>query len=406
MFASLEVPNYRRHFIGTLVSASGTWMQSTGQTWLLLRVLNQRGTVVGLIVAMQFLPMLVAGPYGGLIADRFDKRRILLVTQVLYALVTGGLAIVTLTGHVHVWVVFVTAALGGSVSVIDVPTRQSFASELVGAELLPNAVGLSSSVNNAARAVGPAIAGIIIATTHNPGWCFGYNSFTYLVALVAISRMDANGLQRSKPVVRAKGQVRAGLAYVRANADLGAAMVVIAIVGTCSLNFLTLMPLLANNTFRASAATFGALSSALGVGSLMGALAVARHGRSSMRLVVAAAAALGVMMLAVAAAPVIWIALVALVVCGFAMTGFLASANTFLQLRAAPEMRGRVMSLYSLVIIGSSPIGGPLLALLSEKTDARVGFAFGGSVALLVAIVTVARRPGLIRPTTSVESSR
>jgi MFS family permease len=301
------------------------------------------------------------------------------------------LAAITLAGQVRVWIVFVSAGLGGVVSVIDVPTRQAFASELVGPELLTNAVGLSSSVNNAARAVGPALAGVIIAATHNSGWCFAYNSFSYLVAFVAILMMNPTSLQRSKRVVRAGGQVRAGLAYVRGHPDLAAGMVIITVVGVCSLNFLTLMPLLASDTFHAGAATFGALTSALGIGSLVGALLVARYGKASMRLVVGTATGLGVMMLAVAAAPVVWVALIALVICGVVMTGFLASANTFLQLRAEPQMRGRVMSLYSLVIIGSSPIGGPLLALLSEHTSPRIGFVFGGVVALLAALVSRVR---------------
>ncbi len=383
-FASLSVRNYRVFFFGMLVSATGTWMQSVAQGWLVLR-LTGSGTLVGLVTATQFVPMLLGGVWGGVIADRFDKRRTLFASQSLLAFSAALLALVTLTGVVRVWMVFACALLTGCATVVDNPTRQAFVSELVGPERVGNAVALNSAMFNAARIVGPAMAGLIILVA-GTGACFAYNAFSYLAVIISLSRMHPEELHRGKPVARAKGQVRAGLRYAWATPELRSTILLVAVVGTFALNFTVLTPLLVEFTFDAGPGTLGILTSCMGAGSLIGALVAAARGKPTPTLLVGAAAALGVVMLGVAASPSLPVAALMLSLTGAATITFLSTANTMLQLKSSTEMRGRVMSLYLLVFLGSTPIGGPIVGFVAETTSPRLGFVVGGIASLIGAL--------------------
>ncbi len=383
-FASMQERNYRVFFFGMLVSASGTWMQSVAQGWLVLQ-LTGSGTAVGLVTAAQFVPMLLGGVWGGVIADRFDKRRILFVSQSILATAAALLALVTLTGIVEVWMVFACALLTGVGTVIDNPTRQAFVSELVGPERVANAVALNSAMFNAARIVGPALGGLLILVG-GTGTCFAYNAISYLAVIFSLTRMRPEELQRGKPTGKAKGQVRAGLHYAWATPELRSTILLVAVVGTFALNFTVLTPLLVEFTFDAGPGTLGLLTSAMGGGSLVGALVAAARSKPTPQLLVGSAAALGLVMIGVALAPNLLVAGVLLALTGAATITFLSTANTTLQLSSSTEMRGRVMSLYLLVFLGSTPIGGPIIGAIAENANPRAGFVVGGVASLVGAM--------------------
>jgi MFS family permease len=383
-FASLAVRNYRLYFFGMLVSASGTWMQSVAQGWLVLKITGS-GTAVGLVTAMQFVPMLIGGAWGGVIADRFDKRRTLIVSQLALALSATALAAVTLSGVVTLWMVFAAAFLTGCATMIDNPTRQAFVIELVGPDRVANAVALNSAMFNAARIVGPALGGLLILVG-GTGTCFAYNAISYLAVVVGLMLMHTDELRRSAPIARAKGQVRAGFRYVLNTPALRRPLLLVAVIGTFSLNFTVLMPLLARFTFHAGPGTLGLLTSAMGLGSLVGALAAAARSKPSPTLLVAAGFALGVFMLGVAVAPTLLIAIPMLALAGAATITFLATANSLLQIASSMEMRGRVMALYALVFLGSTPIGGPIVGAAAQRFGPRAGFGIGAAAAFVGAV--------------------
>lgn len=380
-FASLQVRNYRVFFLGMLVSATGTWMQSVAQGWLVLQ-LTGSGTLVGLVTAAQFVPMMLGGVWGGVVADRFEKRRTLYVSQSILAVAAGLLAIVTLTGVVQVWMVFACALLTGVGTVIDNPTRQAFVSELVGPDRVANAVALNSAMFNAARIVGPALAGLLILVA-GTGTAFAYNALSYVAVLVSLTLLRTEELHRGKPTGKAKGQIRAGLQYAWATPELRSTILLVAVVGTFALNFTVLTPLLVKDTFGAGPGTLGILTSSMGAGSLVGALVAAARAKPTPKVLVGAAGALGVVMLGVAASPTLLVAGVLLALTGAATITFLSTANSTLQLRSSTEMRGRVMSLYLLVFLGSTPIGGPIVGRIAEVVDPRAGFVVGGVASII-----------------------
>jgi MFS family permease len=400
-FASLSVRNYRVFFLGMLVSATGTWMQSVAQGWLVLQ-LTGSGTAVGLVTATQFVPMLVGGVFGGVIADRFDKRRILFVSQSVLGVSAGILAIVTLTGVVQVWMVFACALLTGCGTVVDNPTRQAFVSELVGPDKVANAVALNSAMFNAARIVGPAMAGLLILVA-GTGTCFAYNALSYGAVLISLTRLHTDELHRGKPGARGRGQVRAGLAYAWKHPELRSTILLVAVVGTFALNFTVLTPLLVEFTFDAGPGTLGILTSLMGAGSLVGALVAAARAKPTPKVLIGAAGALGLAMFGVAASPTIAVAGFFLALTGAATITFLSTANSTLQLSSSTEMRGRVMSLYLLVFLGSTPIGGPIVGFLAEQLSPRAGYVVGAVASIVGALfaagsVLRARRRSLLTP--------
>lgn len=385
-FASLSIRNYRLFFWGQLVSMTGTWMQSVAQGWLVLR-LTGSGVAVGTVTGLQFLPMLLAGAWGGVIADRVDKRRALIATQVSMAVVAAVLAVLTVTDVVELWRVYLAAFVMGCANVIDTPTRQAFVTEMVGREGLPNAIGLNSAVFNGSRVVGPAVAGSLIVGVGL--WtCFLVNALSFLAVIGGLLAMRVDELHRGAPVPRQPGQVRAGLRYVWASTERRWTILLVAAVGTFGFNFGVVLPLMARFTFGRGAGTFGLMTAVMGLGSLVGALATAARSRpSSTRVLVAACGVTGVTMLAAAAAPTLALELVMLALVGAAVITFMTTANSILQLGSEPAMRGRVMALYALVFLGSTPIGGPIVGWLSEAFGPRYGLGAGGGVALAASAV-------------------
>jgi MFS family permease len=382
-FAALETPNYRRYFTGQAISLVGTWMQTVAQAWLVLQMTGS-GTALGLVAAVQFLPVLALAPYGGLLVDRADKRRLLIGTQTALGALALTLGVLTVSGVVQLWMIIVLAALLGLVNACDNPGRQAFALELVGRETLRNAVSLNSILVNAARAVGPAVAGALIATV-GIGACFLVNAASYVAVLAALVGMDASTLQPSPPALRARGQVREGLRYVAGNGGLMVPLVMLALIGTLAYEFSVVLPVLAHHTFHGGAGTYALLTSAMGVGAILGGLVVAGRGGTGIRALSLAALTFGTALGLAAAAPSLPMAVVALALVGAASITFLATGNTTLQLTSDPAFRGRVMALWAVAFLGSTPLGGPIVGLVADGISPRGGLALGAIACLIAA---------------------
>jgi MFS family permease len=384
-FTSLRVPNYRRYFAGQVVSLAGNWMQIVAETWLVLR-LTGSGALVGVAAALQFLPMLLFGALGGVLADRVPKRRLLTITQTLMALPALALFGLVETGSVQTWMVLALILARGAVNAADNPARQSFVSEMVGRERLVNAVSLNSVIVHVARIAGPAVAALVIATA-GVGPCFLINALSFVAMLVALRRMDPRALEPAPVVRREPGQLRAAVRYVLATPALRTPLAMMAVIGTLSYNFQVLLPLLAHFTWHGSASAYAALTCAMGVGSVAGALVAGARGRIGPGLLAGAAAAFGAATLVAAAAPTLALQMLVLAPLGAASVTFAAGVNSTMQLTADPAMRGRVMALYSVVFLGSTPIGAPLIGLLAESAGPRAGLAVGGVAALATGAV-------------------
>ncbi len=395
-FRSLKVRNYKLFFFGQLVSVSGTWMQQVAQDWLVLK-LSDSGTAVGITTGLQFLPMLLFGMVGGIIADRRDKRRVLLATQTTAGLLALAMGVLVLSGHVELWHVYVLAFLLGCVTAVDNPTRQAFVTEMVGPDEVTNAVGLNSATFNAARVIGPAIAAIVIQVS-GIAPAFFVNAASYLAVLAGLHAMRPEELFRQAPAARSKGQIREGLRYVWATPELRSTIALVLVVATFGMNLSVVLPLLARFTFHGTAGTYGLLMSTMAVGSLGGALVAANRTRIDPRLRIGTAGVFGALSIVTAAAPTLWLAALLLVPTGAAAITFMALSNSTLQLSSAAHMRGRVMALYALVFLGSTPIGGPLIGWLSEVWSPRWSFALGGAITLVGATVTWLRQPAPVAP--------
>jgi MFS family permease len=384
-FSSLSVPNYRRYFAGQVVSVSGNWMQMVAEGWLVLS-LTSSGVAVGIATASQFVPLLFFGALGGLFADRYDKRKLLMCTQAAMAVPALFLLGVTAAGIVTPLMVYATAFTRGAVNALDNPARQSFVIEMVGADRVVNAVSLNSVIIHTSRIVGPALAGVVIAI-----WgvapCFGINALSFVAMLVALAGMSSAQLRRPKLVTHERGAFREGLRYVARNRELSIPLLLMAIVGTLSFNFQVVLPLMARFSFGGDATTYAILLSAMAVGSVTGALVNGARGRTNTGLITLSAAAFGVFGLVAAAAPTLPVEILALVPLGMASVTFAASVNSHLQLSVDPLMRGRVMALYSVVFLGSTPIGAPIAGWLSETVGARAGLVLAGVAALAAAVI-------------------
>src|SRR3954452_3295473 len=384
-FDSLSVPHYRRYFTGQVVSRARNWMQTVAEVWRIRR-LTGSGTMVGLAAALQFLPILVAGAWGGLLADRIPKRRLLTITQTLMAIPALTLWGLTAGGAVQTWMVLALIFARGAVNAVDNPARQSFVVEMVGPDRLVNAVSLNSVIVHTARIVGPATAGAGIALL-GVAPCFLLNALTFAAMLVALRRMEPGELAAAPVAAREHGQLRAALRYVLATPALRVPLAMMAVVGTLSFNFQVLLPLLAKFTWHGNASTYAALTAAMGVGSVGGALAAGARGRVSPRLIVAAALAFGTAELLVAGAPTLESQLLFLVPLGAASVTFAAGINSSLQIAVEPALRGRVMALYSVVFLGSTPIGAPLVGWLAQVAGPRAGLLAGALAALGAGVV-------------------
>ncbi|WP_055546643.1 MFS transporter [Streptomyces sp. NBRC 110028] len=396
MFRSLRVRNYRLFATGAVISNTGTWMSRIAQDWLVLS-LTGSSTAVGITTALQFLPMLLFGLYGGVIADRYPRRKLLLVTQAALGLCGLALAALTLSGHVQVWHVYLIAFLLGMVTVVDNPTRQVFVNEMVGPRDLRNAVSLNSANFQSARLIGPAVAGVLI-TAVGSGWAFLINGLSFGAPLIGLLLMRTGELHPVKRAPRGKGQLREGLAYVGRNPDLLWPIVLVGFIGTFGFNFPIWLSAFADDVFHAGPGTYGLLNTLIAAGSVTGALLAARRVTTRRRLLVGAALLFGVLEVAAAVTPYFWLFAALMVPVGIFSLTFNVTANSSVQLATDPAMRGRVMSLFMMVFVGGTPIGGPLIGWVTDTWGARVGFAFGGLISAAAAVgvgLALARAGGL-----------
>jgi MFS family permease len=382
-FSSLRIRNYRLYFTAQLISVSGTWMQTVAQAWLVLH-LTGSGVDLGIVVGLQFLPMLLFGPVGGLVADRFNKRQLLYLTQAAGGVLALVLGILVVSHEVQLWQVYLLAALLGMVNVFDNPARQTFIMEMVGRDDLPNAVSLNTVVMNASRVVGPAIGGVII-TVLGLGVCFFVNAASYIAVIIGLSMMRSSELHPTGTVERAKGQIRDGFRYVWRTPSLRNTLLAVAVIGIFAYNFTVTLALLAKDTFHGGAGTYSVLTACMGAGAVVGGLVAAHRARPTPRLLQVLALVFGGLLAAVALAPSLATAAVLIVAMGAASIGFIATANASLQLGADPAMRGRVMALYAMAFLGTTPIGAPLVGAIAQWTNPRVSLLVGAVATVLSA---------------------
>ncbi|MDQ2754881.1 MAG: MFS transporter [Actinomycetota bacterium] len=381
-FSSLKVRNFRYYFAGQSVSLMGTWMQGVAQSWLVF-TRTHSGFDVGLVVALQTLPILLFGPLGGTVADRFRKYDIIRLTQTLAGLQALTLGLLEVTGHLPTWAIYAVATSLGFVTMVDNPTRQTFIVEMVGRDELANAVTLNSVMVNAARAVGLAVAGELIATV-GTGWCFLINAVSYLFVLGALKAIHTDELSPAERTSRMKGQLTEGFRYVAHTPVLRDALLMMALVGMLAYEFQVSLPLMAGSTFHGNSATYGYLTASMGVGAVVGGLIAASNRSHQPRRLATTALLFGGTILLAAVAPTTLTEMLALLLVGALSVTFLSLGNAILQLQADPSMRGRVMGLWSVAFLGSTPIGGPIVGVVGGTLGARYGLGLGG-VATLVA---------------------
>jgi MFS family permease len=400
--------NFRLFFAGQAVSVTGTWMQMVAAAWLVLHLTNS-GVALGIDTALAFGPILVLGPLGGMVADRHDKRRILLGTQVAFGLLALALWAVVASGVVELWMVYALSFLQGVVTSVDQPTRQSFFAEMVEPRDLPNAVSLNSAVMTGTRIVGPALAGVLIAGV-GMEWCFLINAVSYLAVIAGLLAMRTDEL-RPHRATRSRGAIRNGLRYAWRTDELRRPLVLMSVLFLFSFNFSVLIPLFAQRTFDGDAGTLGVLFMVTGIGSLAGALVLAGRPNPSERRLARAAVGVGVVTMLVALAPTLPAAIAAMFPLGVASIVFFVTANSTLQLSSRPDMRGRVMALYGIVFLGSTPIAAPIAGWVGEHLGPRVGLAGGGVIALVTGLIglwALARRPaagsGAVEPERALEA--
>ncbi|MFJ6027879.1 MFS transporter [Pseudarthrobacter sp. NPDC092424] len=398
MFRALENRNYRIWAGGALVSNIGTWMQRVAQDWLVLTVLtNHSGTAVGITTGLQFLPMLLLGPYGGVLADRYRKRILLLWTQLAMGATGLAIGLLVVTGTAQLWHAYLAAFSLGMASALDAPARQAFVSELVGQENVSNAVALNSASFNTARLTGPAIAGVLIAWV-GTGPVFLLNAASFAAVVVSLFRIRTAELSPAAPAVRGKRKVAEGLRYVRRRPDLMMIMILVGVLGAFGMNFTIINALMSTTEFHAGPGEFGLLGSIMAVGTLAGALLAARRAGPRLRFLLGGALGLGFFTLLAGASPSFWLYAAALVPVGLATITFLNSCNTSIQLSVEPQFRGRVLALYLAVLQGGTALGAPLMGWVGGEFGARWAVAASGAVVLLAgsaAVVAVTRRSRL-----------
>jgi MFS family permease len=379
-FRSLHYRNFRLFFFGQLISQVGNWLTLVAQTLLVLK-LTDSGVALGVLAAAQFGPILVLGPWAGLVADRSDKRRLLLIVQTLAMVQSFTLAALAATGSPPVGAIYLVAMFGGVTMAFDNPTRRSFVVEMVPPDDIPNAVGLNSALMTSSRVVGPALAGLLV-TTVGYAWAFFGDGVSYFAVLAGLLMMRPSELRPAPVTPKAKGQVRAGFRYIRSVPELFVPMAMMAVVGTLSYNFPTVFPLFVTRDLGGSASAFTILFSLVSVGSLVGALITARRVDIGVRHVGVAAVAYGATLAVMAVVPGLLSALALGLVLGFFSISFIVSSTAIVQVRAAPEMRGRVLALQAMLFLGSTPIGGPIVGWVAEEFGARWSIALGAVAAL------------------------
>ncbi|MGR0158745.1 MFS transporter [Paenarthrobacter nitroguajacolicus] len=385
-FRSLGILNYRIWFFGALISNIGTWMQRTAQDWLVFDHLTAHDAgAMGITLALQLGPQLFLAPWAGLLADRYSRRKLLLLTLVAMALLSTGLGVLVLLGVAELWHVYLFALMLGIVTAVDAPVRQTFVSELVTDDYLPNAVALNSASFNVARMIGPAVSGVLTVVV-GPGWVFLINTVSFVAMLWALKLIPASSLRVQPRAAAGKGRIREGLRYVRNRPDIQVVLVAIFIVGTFGLNFPLFIAAMVGTQFGMDAGAFGALNSVMAIGSVTGALLAARRGRPRLRLIFGAAGGFGIASALAAMAPNAALFGLALVPCGLFALTLITSANGYVQSTTEAVMRGRVMSLYMAIFMGGTPIGAPLVGLVANVGGPRwaVGVAAVAGVSTAV----------------------
>ncbi|HZP29636.1 MAG TPA: MFS transporter [Acidimicrobiia bacterium] len=382
-FRSFGIRNFRLFFGGQLISQIGNWLTLITQTLLVLK-LTGNGFAVGLLTACQFAPVLVVGAWAGLVADRSDKRRLLMIVQIVAMAQSFALAGLAFMGNPPVVAIYGVALIGGVAIAFDNPARRAFVVEMVPEDHVHNAVSLNSALMTSARVVGPALAGLLIHVA-GYGWCFTLDALSYLAVLAGLWMMRTGELRPSPIAERAKGQVRAGLRYARRVPELWVPLVMMAVIGTLAFNFQVTMPLLVERTFHGNEATFTLLFSVLSIGSLAGALATARRRTISVRHVVVTATGFGAAMLVFAASPNLAASFPLGLALGATSIAFMTASTAIVQVESAPQMRGRVLALQAIVFLGSTPIGGPIIGELCDVFGPRAGFVAGGAATLAAA---------------------
>lgn len=403
MFSSLKVRNYRLFFSGQVISNIGTWMQRIAQDWLVFSLSGYNPLALGIAVALQFTPTVLLSLWAGVLADRVDKRRLLILIQSLSCVQAVVLGLLNITGVVQLWHVYALCVVLGCLGALEVPTRQSFVAEMVGREHIANAVSLNSSIFNMARIIGPAIAGFAI-TWVGTGWLFLANAASTLAVIAGLALMNPDKLFRGPAVIRAKGQLRDGLRYVRRRSDLVTVMVLVLFVSMFGLNFFTSLAIVARSVYGTAADGYGLLSTMIALGTFTGAMMGAKRGvkkQPRVRLLLISAFSLGALECLASLMPTYLTFGIALVPLGYATITFLNTANSLVQTAVSPEMRGRVMGLYVLVLIGGNPIGGPLTGWLANNFGGRSTFYVGGAISVAAAVVcavVLIRRGGVKLP--------
>lgn len=390
MFRSLSNLNYRIWFIGALVSNVGTWMQRTAQDWLVLtKLTDQDAAAVGVVMALQFAPMLVLMPLTGLAADRFDRRHLLMATQASMGAMGLGLGILTVTGWVELWHVYLFALLLGVAAAFDAPARQTFVSDLVEGRYLQNAVALNATSFNAARLIGPAAAGVLTAIV-GEGWVFLINAITFAATIGGLKLINPAKLFHSPRAVRARGQIRQGFRYIAGRPDIVVILVIVFLIGTFGLNFPIFTSTMASVEFHRGAADFGLLSSTMAVGSVVGALLSARRDKPKMGIVFLAALAFGLTCLISALMPGFWVFAASLALIGVSSQTLMTTANATVQLTTEPVMRGRVMSVYMAIFMGGTPLGAPIVGWVANELGPRWALGVGAVSGIMAFGVAVA----------------
>ncbi|TFD76845.1 MFS transporter [Cryobacterium sp. Sr8] len=385
MFRSLGGVNYRIWFAGALVSNIGTWMQRTAQDWIVLTELtDHNATAVGIVMALQFGPQLLLMPWSGLIADRFNRRRLLILTQTLMAMLALGLGIITVTGVVELWHVYLFALALGVVAAIDAPARQTFVSELVTDDNLSNAVALNSASFNGARLIGPAAAGLLTVAV-GAGWVFLINALTFAVTVLAMMLLRREKLRAQPKASRERGQLVAGFHYVWRRPDIVVVLITVFLVGTFGFNFAIFTATMATVEFGMGAGEFGLLSSIMAIGSVAGALLSAHRSRPRLRLVVVGAATFGIACGIAALMPTYAAFAIALALVGFSAITLMTTANAYVQTTTTPAMRGRVMALYMAIFAGGTPLGAPLVGWVTDQYGPRWGLGVAALSGILAA---------------------
>ncbi len=404
-FRALSNRNYRLYAAGGVVSNTGTWMQRVAQDWLVLQLTGNNGTALGITTGLQFLPILLLSPYAGLIADRFPKRRLLQVTQLMIAVPAAMLGVLALTGVAQTWHVYLLAFIFGIGTAFDGPARQAFVSEMVGPDDLTNAVGLNSASFNAARLVGPGLAGVLIAVlgggVQATGWVIVLNALSYGAVIFSLQRMRTSELDTPEPVGREKGKIREGFAYVRSRPDVMLILTIVFFAGTFGLNFQMTSALMATEVYHEGATEYGLLGTTMAIGSLAGALLAARRGRPRHRLVILSAIAFGVSEIVAGLLPSYVTFAIWTPVLGLTALTMITAANATIQLSVSPALRGRVMALYMMIFMGGTPLGAPIVGWVGETFGARWTLIGGGGLTVLgtlLAVVMFSRAKGLNTP--------